>query len=172
MSSVQDDSNNPDPRKNDVPSPQGQTDPAAGQTGEGAKGPQGEGHAENQMSQPAPIIEHRLDKELNFVDLLQIIKRHLFLIILVMTAVSIGVGYRFMTAQRLYRSNAIIHISQKDSGIEGGNNIRRSAKEEDFLNTLIALLQSDDVIVSTYHNIAENEEKKKDVEENESPSQK
>ena len=170
MSSVPDDANhNPDPLNKEVqPQPESQAAPAADPSAEtpsaaGGTETPGEGNTENQAAQPAPIIEHRLDKELNFVDLLQIVKRHILLIVLIMTAVSIGVGYRYMTAQRLYRANAIIHISQKDSGIDGGAGLRKSAREEDFLNTLIALLQSDDVIVSTYNNIAEDPEKKKGV---------
>ncbi len=157
MSSVSDDANNPSqPNENDPRPAEGQAGAAAGAA---------EGNTENQAAQPpvAPIIEHRVDKELNFVDLLQIVRRHIALIILIMTAVAVGVGYRYMTAQRLYRSNAVIHISQKDSGIDGGGATRKSAKEEDFLNTLIALLQSDDVIVSTYHAIADDPEKKKNV---------
>ena len=113
MSSVSDDANNPSqPNENDPRPAEGQAGAAAGAA---------EGNTENQAAQPpvAPIIEHRVDKELNFVDLLQIVRRHIALIILIMTAVAVGVGYRYMTAQRLYRSNAVIHISQKDSGIDG-----------------------------------------------------
>ena len=84
MSSVSDDANNnSDPLKSgsQIP-PQGQTAPAEGRPDEGAKETKGEGNPEGQAPQPvAPVFEHRLDKELNFVDLLQIVKRHIILII-------------------------------------------------------------------------------------------
>ena len=110
----------------------------------------------------APVVDPHQGKELGFLDLLQIVKRHIFLIILIVAASIVAVGYRYTKAQRLYRSNAMIHISKKDSGMAGEGS-RNTAKEEDFLNTMIALLQSDDVLLSTYNQIANDQEKRRGV---------
>jgi capsular exopolysaccharide synthesis family protein len=111
----------------------------------------------------APVIEHRVDKELGFVDLLLIAKRHILLMIVIFTAVAVMAGYRFSKAERLYRSSTVIHISRKDSNIGKVENFRNAAKEEDFLNTMIALLQSDDVLLSTYREIAGDPEMRRKV---------
>jgi succinoglycan biosynthesis transport protein ExoP len=112
------------------------------------------------------VTELETDKEVGFLDMLLVVKRHWFLILMVFLIILGLVFLKFIMTTNLYQSRAILYItSQNTQALISSTEFTQNHIDDKFLNTMVALLRNEEVLTSTWEAINENEEKRNDIED-------
>ncbi|MBQ6157428.1 MAG: polysaccharide biosynthesis tyrosine autokinase, partial [Thermoguttaceae bacterium] len=112
------------------------------------------------------VTEMEDNKEVGFLDLLLITKRHWFLILMVFLIILGLVFFKFITTTSMYQSRAILYISSQNAqALVTSNEFTQNNMDEKFLNTMVALLRNEDVLNSTWQAIFEDPDKRVDIDD-------
>ncbi|MBO7725025.1 MAG: hypothetical protein J6S40_01020, partial [Thermoguttaceae bacterium] len=102
------------------------------------------------------VTEMEDNKEIGFLDLLLITKRHWFLILMVFFIILGLVFFKFVNTTSMFQSRAILYISSQNAqALVASTEFTQDNIDEKFLNTMVALLRNEDVLNSTWQAIFE-----------------